>query len=267
MMNVVVIGGTGLIGSKIVEKLSERGHNAVAAAPDTGVNTITGAGLAEVLDGADVVIDVSNSPSFEDAAALEFFTTSTGNLIAAEEAFGVRHHVALSVVGTDRLQDSGYFRAKLAQENLIRQSGIPYTIVRATQFFEFLGRITDAATVDGAVRLQPVMIQPMAAEEVAKAVGRASVGEPMNGIVEVTGPQRYRLDELVRGALGKRGDPREVITDANAPYFGVVAMAEDALLAGSDANISETRLEDWIAQNAARAAQRSNQASAATPGA
>lgn len=251
-MKIVVIGGTGLIGSKVVAKLSERGHEAVAASPATGVNTLTGAGLAEVLDGADAVVDVSNSPSFDDAAAMEFFTTSTGNLLAAEDAFGVRHHVALSVVGTERLQQSGYFRAKLAQERLIAESGIPYTIVRATQFYEFLGRITDAATVDGKVRLQPVFIQPMAAEEVAKAVGRASVSSPANGITEVTGPQRYRLDKLVRNALGKRGDPREVVTDPKAPYFGVVEMAEDTLVPGEGATLTETRLEDWAISNVPR---------------
>lgn len=265
-MNVIVIGGTGLIGSKLVNKLTERGHRAVAAAPNTGVNTITGAGLAEVLDGADVVVDVSNSPSFEDEAALEFFTTSTGNLLRAEEAFGVRHHVALSVVGTERLQASGYFRAKLAQEDMIRESGIPYTIVRATQFYEFLGRITDAATVDGTVRLQPVYIQPLAADEVAQAVGKASVGTPVNGTIEVAGPQRYRLDELVRAALSKRGDPREVITDTAAPYFGVMDMAEDALVPGADATITGTRLEEWVTRNSARPSPRTDAVAASVSG-
>lgn len=266
-MKVVVIGGTGLIGSKVVSKLNERGHQAIAASPDTGVNTLTGAGLAEVLDGADVVIDVSNSPSFEDAAAMDFFTTSTNNLLAAEDSFGVRHHVALSVVGTERLQESGYFRAKLAQEELIRESGVPFTIVRATQFFEFLGRITDAATVDGQVRLQPIFIQPMAADDVAKAVGRASVNPPADGIVEVAGPQRYRLDELVRNALDKRGDPREVLTDPRAPYFGVVAMSEDALLPGEGATASETRLEDWVARNAPRPSANGGSPNAVASGA
>ena len=266
-MNVVVIGGTGLIGSKLVNKLDERGHRVIAASPDTGVNTLTGAGLAEVLDGADVVVDVSNSPSFEDDAAMEFFTTATNNLLAAEESFGVKHHVALSVVGTERLQQSGYFRAKLEQERLIRESGIPFTIVRATQFFEFLGRIADAATTDGTVRLQPVYIQPMAADEVAKGVGRAAVGTPANGIVEITGPQRYRLDELVRGALGKKGDPREVITDPHAPYFGVTAMAEDTLLPGGDATVSETRLEEWVARTAPQSPAQSAASPAAVSGA
>jgi len=266
-MNVVVIGGTGLIGSKLVRKLEERGHTAVAASPETGVNTVTGAGLAEVLDGADVVVDVSNSPSFEDEAALEFFTRSTGNLLAAEQAFDVQHHVALSVVGTERLQASGYFRAKLAQEELIRESGVPYTIVRATQFYEFLGRITDAATVDGEVRLQPVYIQPMAADEVAKGVGKAAVGTPKNAIVEVAGPQRYRLDELVRRALGARGDPRTVITDGTAAYFGVVNMAEDDLMPGPDARITETRLEDWVSQAATRVPSPTPREAVVAPGA
>ena len=249
IMNIVVIGGTGLIGSKLVSKLTERGHRAIAASPETGVNALTGAGLAEALDGADVVIDVSNSPSFEDAAAMEFFKSATGNLLAAEDAFNVKHHVALSVVGTERLQQSGYFRAKLEQERLIRESGIPFTIVRATQFYEFLGRITDAATVDGTVRLPPVFIQPMAADEVAQGVGRASVGAPFNGIVEIAGPQRYRLDELVRGALAKKGDPREVVTDPHAPYFGVVAMDEDVLLPSDGARIAEIKLADWVTRN------------------
>lgn len=251
-MRVVVIGGTGLIGSKVVERLGEHGHVAVAASPETGVDTITGAGLAQALDGADVVVDVSNSPSLEGAAALDFFTTSTENLLAAEEAFGVRHHVALSIVGTDRLTSGGYFRAKQAQEGLIRDSGVPYTIVRATQFYEFLGRITDAATNGNTVRLQPVFIQPMAADDVAKAVGRTAVGTPMNGTVEVAGPQRYRLDELVRQALGKRGDPRQVVTDPRAPYFGVSEMDEDALVPGEGAILAETRLQEWVRAAAPR---------------
>jgi len=260
-MRVVVIGGSGLIGSKVRRELSERGHQVVSASPDTGVNTITGAGLAEAFDGADVVVDVSNSPSFGDAAAMEFFTTSTTNLLAAEDAFGVRHHVALSVVGTEGLQQSGYFRAKLEQERLIEASSIPYTIVRATQFYEFLGRITDAATEAGTVRLQPVFIRPMAADEVARVVGKASVDSPVNGIVEVAGPTPYRLDELVRNALGKRGDPREVVTDPQAPYFGVVAMAADTLLPGDGARITETRLEDWVAERAGSASAQSRASS------
>src|SRR5215216_5966659 len=194
-MKIVVIGGTGLIGSKLVTKLGEKGHEAIAASPDTGVNTLTGEGLAEVLEGASVVVDVSNSPSFEDAAVLQFFQTSTTNLLAAEAVAGVGHHVALSVVGTERLSESGYFRAKIAQENLIKRSSIDYSIVHATQFFEFIERIADDATDGNTVRVAPVLIQPMAAEDVASAVGRISVGSPVNGVVEVAGPQQFRLDE------------------------------------------------------------------------
>jgi uncharacterized protein YbjT (DUF2867 family) len=197
-MKIVVIGGTGLIGSKLVDKLRKNGHQAVPASPDSGVNTLTGEGLAEALDGAEVAVDVSNSPSFEDAAVLEFFETSTRNLLKAEAAAGVGHHVALSVVGTERLSESGYFRAKIAQERLIKESSIPYSIVHATQFFEFIRSIADAATDGNAVRLAPVLIQPMAADDVASAVGRISVGLPVNGTVEVAGAEPFRLDELIR---------------------------------------------------------------------
>ena len=246
-MKIVIIGGTGLIGSKLVSKLREHGHQAVAASPDTGVNTLTGQGLPEALAGADVVVDVSNSPSFEDAAVLKFFETSTGNLLAAEAAAGVGHHVALSVVGTERLSESGYFRAKIAQENLIRKSSIPYSIVHATQFFEFIKSIADAATVGTTVRLAPVLIQPMAADDVAKAVGRVSVGSPINGTVEVAGPQQFRLDELVRDGLRARNDPREVVRDPEARYFGA-KLAERTLLPGDGASIAETRFEAWLDQ-------------------
>lgn len=246
-MKIVVIGGTGLIGSKLVTKLREHGHQAVPASPDTGVNTLTGQGLPEALAGADVVVDVSNSPSFEDAAVLKFFETSTGNLLAAEAAAGVRHHVALSVVGTDRLAESGYFRAKIAQEYLIRKSSIPYSIVHATQFFEFIKGIADAATVGKTVRLAPVLIQPMAADDVAKAVGRVSVGAPLNGILEVAGPQQFRLDELVRDDLRARNDGREVVADPKARYFGA-KLVERSLLPGDGASIAETRFEDWPTQ-------------------
>jgi uncharacterized protein YbjT (DUF2867 family) len=207
-MKIVVIGGSGLIGSMLVRKLLGQGHQAVSAALDSGVNTLTGEGFAEALAGADVVVDVSNSPSFEDAAALKFFETSTGNLVEAEAAAGVGHHVVLSVVGTERLSESGYFRAKIAQEKLIKRSSIDYSIVHATQFFEFIKRIADDATEGNAVRLAPVLIQPMAAEDVASAVGTISVGSPVNGIVEAAGPQRFRLDELVRRFLRERRDPR-----------------------------------------------------------
>ncbi len=244
-MKIVIIGGTGLIGSKLVGKLREQGHQAVAASPDTGVNTLTGQGLAEALAGAAVVVDVSNSPSFEDAAVLKFFETSTGNLLAAEAAAGVGHHVALSVVGTERLLESGYFRAKIAQEKLIRKSQIPYSIVHATQFFEFIKSIADAATVGTTVRLAPVLIQPMAADDVAKAVGRVCVGPPINGTVEVAGPQQFRLDELIRRGLKERNDPREVIADPQARYFGAL-LGERTLLPGENARLAETRLEDWL---------------------
>src|SRR5438093_11163919 len=220
IMKIVVIGGTGLIGSMLVNKLREHGHEAVAAAPNTGVNTLTGEGLAEVLKGASAVVDVSNSPSWEDAAVLKFFETSTRNLLTYEAAAGVEHHVALSVVGTDRLSESGYFRAKIAQEELIKRSAIPYSIVHATQFFEFIERIADAATDGNVVRLAPALIQPMAADDVASALARVAVGPALNGTVEIAGPDRFRLDELVRESLERRDDPREVITDPQARYFG-----------------------------------------------
>src|SRR6185295_4494067 len=219
-MKIVVIGGTGLIGSKLVRKLQERGHQAVTASPNTGVNTITGEGLAEVLVGASVVVDVSNSPSFEDAAVLKFFETSTRNLLTYEAAAGVGHHVALSVVGTDRLAESGYFRAKIAQEKLIKESSIPYTIVHATQFFEFIKSIAAAATDGNQVRLAPVLIQPMAANDVACAVLKVAVGAPVNGIVEIAGPETFRFDELIREGLRAQNDPREVVVDPGARYFG-----------------------------------------------
>jgi uncharacterized protein YbjT (DUF2867 family) len=251
-MKIVIIGGTGLIGSKLVSKLREHGHQAVPASPDTGVNTLTGQGLAEAIAGADVVVDASNSPSFEDAAVLKFFETSTGNLLAAEAAAGVGHHVALSVVGTERLTESGYFRAKIAQENLIKKSTIPYSIVHTTQFFEFVKSIADAATKDGTVRLAPVLIQPMAADDVAKAVGRVAEGAPLNGIMEVAGPQQFRLDELIRIGLRARNDPREVVADPEARYFAA-KLAERTLLPGSDARIAETRFEDWLEAQATHA--------------
>jgi uncharacterized protein YbjT (DUF2867 family) len=246
-MKIVVIGGSGLIGSKLVRKLRELGHQAVPASPDSGVNTLTGEGLAQALDRAAVVVDVSNSPSFEDAAVLKFFETSTGNLLNAEAAAGVGHHVALSVVGTERLSSSGYFRAKMAQEKLIERSSIPYSIVHATQFFEFVKSIVDAATDGNTVRLAPVLIQPMAAEDVASAVGMISVGSPVNGIVEVAGPQQFRLDEFIRRCLGKRGDPRQVIADPHARYFGA-ELSERTLVPGDDVRLAETRFDDWLNQ-------------------
>jgi uncharacterized protein YbjT (DUF2867 family) len=244
-MKVVVIGGTGLIGSKVVEKLRAHGYEAVAAAPNTGVNTLTGEGLAEVLTNASTVVDVSNSPSFEEKEAMEFFRTSTGNLLSYEAKAGVRHHVALSVVGADRLQETPYIRAKIAQEKLIRESGIPYSIVHATQFFEFVKSIADAAIVGNQVRLPPVFIQPIAAEDVAKAVARVAVGTPLNGMVEVAGPQRFRFDEFIRQGLRARNDPREVIADQNARYFGAT-LSDVTLVASDDARIGEIRFEDWL---------------------
>ncbi|MDQ0079312.1 SDR family oxidoreductase [Arthrobacter oryzae] len=244
-MKIVVIGGTGLIGSKLVNKLGEHGHEAVAASPDSGVNTLTGEGLADVLQGADTVVDVSNSPSFEDAAVMDFFTTSTRNQLAAEKEAGVGHHVALSVVGTERLAESGYFRAKIAQEKLIKESGVPFSIVHATQFFEFVKSIAQAATDGNTVRLSPALIQPMAAEDVATAVARAAVGSPQNATIEVAGPEQFGLDELIRKGLSFHGDPREVVTDPNARYFNAL-LQDRELLPGSEATIFNTRFEDWL---------------------
>ena len=243
-MKIVVIGGTGLIGSKVVAKLEAQGHEAVAAAPNTGVNTITGEGLSEVLDRAQVVVDVSNAPDWQDDAVMHFFQTSASNLSEAEATAGVVHHVALSVVGTDRLTESGYFRAKLAQEKLIEGSSIPYSIVHATQFFEFVDGIADAATDGNTVRLPPAFFQPMAADDVASGVARVAVGTPVNGIVEIAGPEQFRLDELIRGVLKARNDPREVITDPQARYYAI-APGERTLLPGDDARLGEIRFDDW----------------------
>jgi uncharacterized protein YbjT (DUF2867 family) len=244
-MKIVVIGGTGLIGSKLVAKLDAHGHDAVPAAPNTGVNTLTGEGLADVLDGAQVVVDVSNAPAWDDDAVMHFFQTSSRNLLAAEAAAGVGHHVALSVVGTDRLSESGYFRAKISQEKLIEAASIPYSIVHATQFFEFLNSIADAATDANTVRLPPALIQPMAADDVASAIAQVAVGPPLNDIVESAGPEQFRLGELIRGALKARNDPREVITDPHARYFGITP-SERTLLPGDDARLGTTRYEDWL---------------------
>jgi len=249
-MKAVVIGGTGLIGSKVVKNLRDMGHEALAASPDSGVNTITGAGLREALKGASVVVDVSNSPSFEDKAVMTFFETSTRNLLAAEAEAGVGHHVALSVVGTDRLPDSGYLRAKLAQETLIKASSIPYSIVHATQFFEFVKRIADEATQGDTVRLAPVLIQPIAASEVAAAVTSVSVGTPLNAIVEVAGPEQVRFDVLIQRGLKARNDPRKVVADPHARYFGT-ELSERSLVAGSGARLGKISFEDWLSQPAA----------------
>lgn len=248
-MKIVVIGGSGLIGSKLVKKLREQGHEAVAASPNSGVNSVTGEGLAEVLKGASVVVDVSNAPSWEDKAVMEFFTTSTRNLLTYEAAAGVGHHVALSVVGTERLLESGYFRAKIAQENLIKASSIPYSIVRATQFFEFVKGIADLSTDGNKVRLPSALIQPMAANDVAGAVGRIAVGSPVNGIVEVGGPEQFHLDELVRRDLAARKDPREVVADPHARYYGI-KVSERTLVPDNNARLGETRFETWLGRSA-----------------
>jgi uncharacterized protein YbjT (DUF2867 family) len=246
-MKLVIIGGTGLIGSKLVTKLRELGHEAVPASPDTGVNTLTGEGLAEVLQGASVVVDVSNSPSFEDAAVMEFFTTSTRHLLEYVAAAGVRHYVALSVVGTERIPDSPYLRAKNAQEMLIRSGGIPYSIVHATQFFEFVKRIADDATDGATVRLPPVLIQPMAADDVATAVGKVAVGAPLNGMIEVAGPQQFRFDEMIRQGLAARNDPREIVVDPHARYFGA-ELGERSLIPAGEARLGEIRFQEWLGQ-------------------
>jgi uncharacterized protein YbjT (DUF2867 family) len=248
-MKIVVIGGSGLIGSKVVTILREQGHDPVAASPNSGVNTLTGEGLAEVLVGASVVVDVSNSPSFEDAAVMEFFKTSTGNLLTYEAAAGVGHHVALSIVGSDLLPDSGYMRAKVAQEKLIKESSIPYSIVRATQFFEFVARIADSFTEGSKVRVPPVRFQPMAADDVASAVATVAMGSPLNGMIEIAGPEEFRFDELIRQGLSARNDPREVIADPHARYFGT-ELSERSLVPGDDAQLGDTRFEDWLSRSA-----------------
>jgi uncharacterized protein YbjT (DUF2867 family) len=256
-MNIVVIGGTGLIGSKLVATLRENGNDPVAASPNTGVNTVTGEGLPEALAGAQVVVDVSNAPDWSDDAVMRFFQTSSRNLLAAEAAASVAHHVALSVVGTERMTESGYFRAKLAQEELIKQSSIPYSIVRATQFFEFMDGIADAATTGTTVRLPPALIQPMAADDIASALANVVVAAPVNGTIEIAGPEVFRLDEFTRERLKTRHDPREVITDPQARYFGI-APAERTLLPGADAGLGETRFDEWLQQADASRAQGSH---------
>ena len=250
-MKIVVIGGSGLIGSKLVNKLREHGHEPVAASPNTGVNSITGEGLTEALNGASVVVDVSNSPSWEDSAVLNFFETSTRNLLKYEASAGVGHHVALSVVGTQRLAESGYFRAKIAQEKLIKESSIPYTIVQATQFFEFLKGLADISMVGDKVHVPHALFQPMAADDVATAVGRIAVGPPVNGTVEIGGPEQFRIDELVRRRLASLKDPREVIADPNARYSGA-KLSERTLVPGNNARLGETRFETWLTLPAAQ---------------
>jgi uncharacterized protein YbjT (DUF2867 family) len=247
-MKIVVIGGTGLIGSKVVTKLRALGHEALAASPDTGVNTLTGEGLRAALSGASVVVDVSNSPSFADDAVMTFFDTSTRNLLVAESEEGVRHHVALSVVGTERLTESGYFRAKNCQEKLIRASAIPYSIVHATQFYEFVKSIAAAATIGDTIHLAPVLIQPMAAEDVAIAVTNVAIGAPLNATVEIAGPEQLRLDELIRRGLDARNDPRKVIPDPEARYFGA-ALSERMLVPDAGARLGTIHFADWLARS------------------
>jgi len=261
-MKIVVIGGSGLIGSKVVQKLGAHGHQAVAASPDSGVNTVTGKGLAEVMKGAEVVVDVSNSPSYEDQAVMEFFKTSTGNPLKYEAAAGVRHHVALSIVGSERLLESGYIRAKLAQEKLIEESSIPYSIVHATQFFEFFKGIADEATVGNSVRVAPVLFQPIAADDVASAVATVAVGAPLNGTIEIGGPEQFRFDDFIRKGLRVLNDPREVIADPHARYFGA-ELSERTLIPGDDAELGEIRFVDWLKDSASWLAKVSRQSAAA----
>jgi uncharacterized protein YbjT (DUF2867 family) len=247
-MKIVVIGGTGLIGSKVVRKLSEHGHDAVPASPASGVNTLTGEGLKEVLQDAQVVVDVSNSPSFADDDVMAFFRTATGNLVEAGKESGLGHYVALSVVGSDRLPEAGYLRAKVVQEDLVKESGIPFSIVRATQFLEFVGGIADSATEGNTVRLPDAGVRPIAAEEVATVVARTAAGEPRNGTIEIAGPEVFTMDEWIREGLAFRQDPREVVTDPEARYFGAQP-GKDGLLPGPGAELAKTRLADWLPAN------------------
>lgn len=250
-MKIVVIGGSGLIGANIVARLRHNGHETVAASPSTGVNTITGEGLAEALEGVQVVVDVANSPSFEDKAVLEFFETSGRNLLAAEAEAGVEHHLALSIVGTDRLPDNGYFRAKVAQEELIKASKIPYTILRATQFFEFVEGIINSGDEGGAIRLSPALIQPVAADDICAVLADLAVGAPVNGTVEIGGPDRFPLDDLARKFLATRGDKRQVIADVHARYFGS-ELDDRSLVTGDKALTGPTRFQNWLSRSSAR---------------
>ena len=248
-MKIVVIGGTGLIGSKLVTTLRQRGHEVLAASPDSGVNTLTGEGLAPALAGAQVVVDVSNSPSFEDAAVMKFFETSSRNLLAAEAEAGVRHHVALSVVGADRLTESGYMRAKTAQENLIKASGIPYTILRSTQFFEFMGRMADSFSDGRVVRASPALVQPIVSDDAVAALADVTLGDPANDTLEVAGPERVRLDELIRRFLAARNDAREVTADVHARYFGT-ELDDRSLVPGGNPRIGATKFDNWLSRSA-----------------
>jgi uncharacterized protein YbjT (DUF2867 family) len=247
-MKIVVIGGTGLIGSKLITKLKASGHEAVAAAPNTGVNTLTGEGLAEVLKGAQVVVDVSNSPSFEDVAVMNFFQTSTRNLLSFEAAAGVGHHVALSIVGSDGLPESGYLRAKVAQEKLIKEGSIPYSIIHSTQFFEFVKRIADEATIGNSVHLPPVLFQPIASDDVVSALYEVTTSSPLNGAIEIAGPEVFRFDELIRQQLRALNDSREVVADPHARYFGA-ELSERSIVPGDSAQLGESRFEDWLSRS------------------
>jgi uncharacterized protein YbjT (DUF2867 family) len=259
-MKIAVIGGTGLIGSKLVGKLRRAGHEPLAASPDTGVDTYTGDELEHALEGAHVVVDVSNAPAWDDEAVLDFFRTTSRNILDAESTSGVRHHVALSVVGVDRLAGSGYMRGKLAQEEAIRGGDVPYTILRATQFFEFLGRIADSSTQGNTVRLAPVLVQPESADDVAAALAEISVGAPVNGVIELAGPEVFRFDELAQRVLRANKDPRRVMSDSTARYFGA-ELEEHSLIPGDNPHLAPTRFEDWLTEstgvNATLAIQRS----------
>ncbi|MNF25293.1 NmrA-like family protein [compost metagenome] len=251
-MKIIVLGGTGLIGTKLVKILRERGHDALAASPNTGVNSITRAGLAEAMDDADVVVDVTNAPVWEDQAVLEFFETSTRNLLAAEAAAGVSHHVALSIVGCERLPDNGYFRAKVAQEKLIKASSIPYTLLRATQFFEFVGGIAQSATIGDEVRLSPALIQPISSDDVAAVLAEVALAKPLNGTVEVAGPEAMPLDELVKRFLRDTRDTRNVVPDVHARYFGAV-LDDQSLTPGNASRLGTIHFEDWLARSQTQA--------------
>jgi uncharacterized protein YbjT (DUF2867 family) len=249
-MKIVVIGGTGLIGSKLVEKLRDAGHEVLAASPNSGVDTITAEGLADALEGAQVVVDVANAPNWDDAAVMNFFQTASRNLVAAETAAGVKHHVGLSVVGADQLSESGYMRAKIAQEETVQSGPVPYTILRATQFFEFIERIADSSVKGENVHLPPVFIQPESADDVASTLAELAMNEPVNGIVELAGPEEFRLDELVRRFFTANNDPRRVTVDINAPYFGA-ELDYFSLTPGGHARIAPTHFEDWLTHSVA----------------
>lgn len=250
-MKIVVVGGTGLIGTRLVARLQQQGHEVVVASRSTGINSVTGEGLAEALAGTQVVVDVTNSPSFEDNAVMEFFETSTRNLLAAEAAAGVRHHIALSVIGTERLLESGFFRAKITQEQLIQDSPVPYTIVRATQFFEFLDSIAFVGTVEGTVHLPPALFQPLAADDVAAALADVVHEEPANGIIELAGPEKFPLNELIERFLQAKGDPRPVVRDTEAKYFGTITVNDESLTPEDGARLGSTRFEEWMSRQTA----------------